>query len=224
MFSGFDLPPHPGIVLSDLRAQLQATLGDAYRLERELGGGGMSRVFVAEERATRARGRGQGALAGPRAGHQREPIRARNPDRRRATAGEHRSGAHGRRHGRPSRSIRCRSSRASRCAHTSPNGPLAVTEVVGVDEGRRRRRSATRISAASSIATSSRITCCSRAARQSLPTSESRRPSAPREQRRAPRRSRRSGRRSAHLRTWRPSRPPATRTSIIAPTSMRSAR
>ncbi len=34
---------------TDLRAQLQLTLGDAYRLERELGGGGMSRVFVAEE-------------------------------------------------------------------------------------------------------------------------------------------------------------------------------
>jgi tetratricopeptide (TPR) repeat protein len=35
--------------LTDLRAQLQSTLGDAYALERELGGGGMSRVFVAEE-------------------------------------------------------------------------------------------------------------------------------------------------------------------------------
>src|SRR3954462_12081444 len=33
----------------DLRGQLQTSLGDAYRLERELGGGGMSRVFVAEE-------------------------------------------------------------------------------------------------------------------------------------------------------------------------------
>ena len=33
----------------DLRAQLQKTLGDTYRLERELGGGGMSRVFEAEE-------------------------------------------------------------------------------------------------------------------------------------------------------------------------------
>jgi len=32
-----------------LLAQLQTTLGDSYRLERELGGGGMSRVFVAEE-------------------------------------------------------------------------------------------------------------------------------------------------------------------------------
>ena len=32
-----------------LRSQLQASLGAAYTLERELGGGGMSRVFVAEE-------------------------------------------------------------------------------------------------------------------------------------------------------------------------------
>jgi len=35
--------------MSGLLTQLQETLGDAYRLERELGGGGMSRVFVAEE-------------------------------------------------------------------------------------------------------------------------------------------------------------------------------
>jgi tetratricopeptide (TPR) repeat protein/tRNA A-37 threonylcarbamoyl transferase component Bud32 len=34
-----------------LRDQLQQALGEAYTLERELGGGGMSRVFVAEERA-----------------------------------------------------------------------------------------------------------------------------------------------------------------------------
>jgi len=34
---------------TDLREQLQRSLGDAYRLERELGGGGMSRVFVAVE-------------------------------------------------------------------------------------------------------------------------------------------------------------------------------
>ncbi len=32
-----------------MRSQLEKTLGDAYRLERELGGGGMSRVFLAEE-------------------------------------------------------------------------------------------------------------------------------------------------------------------------------
>ncbi len=35
----------------DLRDQLQRTLGTAYVLERELGGGGMSRVFVAQETA-----------------------------------------------------------------------------------------------------------------------------------------------------------------------------
>jgi hypothetical protein len=38
-------------VSSDLRQQLQRSLGDAYQLERELGGGGMSRVFLAIETA-----------------------------------------------------------------------------------------------------------------------------------------------------------------------------
>ena len=37
--------------MTDPRTQLQATLGSAYTLERELGGGGMSRVFLAEETA-----------------------------------------------------------------------------------------------------------------------------------------------------------------------------
>ena len=36
---------------TELREQLQQTLGAAYRLERELGGGGMSRVFLAVETA-----------------------------------------------------------------------------------------------------------------------------------------------------------------------------
>jgi tetratricopeptide (TPR) repeat protein/tRNA A-37 threonylcarbamoyl transferase component Bud32 len=38
-------------VTSDLRDRLQTTLGGAYSLEREIAGGGMSRVFVAEESA-----------------------------------------------------------------------------------------------------------------------------------------------------------------------------
>jgi serine/threonine-protein kinase len=38
-------------VATDLREQLQGTLGAAYVLERELGGGGMSRVFLAEDRS-----------------------------------------------------------------------------------------------------------------------------------------------------------------------------
>ncbi|WP_411281533.1 FlgO family outer membrane protein [Gemmatimonas sp.] len=37
--------------MTDLRTQLQTTLGPGYTLERELGGGGMSRVFVAHEHA-----------------------------------------------------------------------------------------------------------------------------------------------------------------------------
>jgi serine/threonine protein kinase len=36
-------------MMVDLRTRLQATLGTAYTLERELGGGGMSRVFVAHD-------------------------------------------------------------------------------------------------------------------------------------------------------------------------------
>ena len=34
---------------ADLLSRLQGVVGDAYRLEKELGGGGMSRVFLAEE-------------------------------------------------------------------------------------------------------------------------------------------------------------------------------
>src|SRR2546429_9713800 len=35
--------------MNDLRARLQTAVGSAYRIDKELGGGGMSRVFVAEE-------------------------------------------------------------------------------------------------------------------------------------------------------------------------------
>jgi len=42
-------------VSADIQSRLQATLGAAYKLERELGGGGMSHVFVAEETALRRR-------------------------------------------------------------------------------------------------------------------------------------------------------------------------
>src|SRR4051812_46951123 len=35
--------------MNDLPQRLQAALSDRYRLERELGGGGMSRVFAAQE-------------------------------------------------------------------------------------------------------------------------------------------------------------------------------
>ena len=38
---------------SQIRDQLQTTLGTAYTLDRELGGGGMSRVFVGEQTSLR---------------------------------------------------------------------------------------------------------------------------------------------------------------------------
>jgi eukaryotic-like serine/threonine-protein kinase len=40
---------HEPVSMTDLRNSLEATLGATYRIERELGGGGMSRVFLAEE-------------------------------------------------------------------------------------------------------------------------------------------------------------------------------
>lgn len=40
---------HIIVCVSDLKTRLQAALGSAYRIEQELGGGGMSRVFVAQE-------------------------------------------------------------------------------------------------------------------------------------------------------------------------------
>ena len=42
-------------VTRNLQEQLQQTLGNAYRIERELGGGGMSRVFVALETSLQRR-------------------------------------------------------------------------------------------------------------------------------------------------------------------------
>jgi serine/threonine protein kinase len=47
----FRAPANHDIVSSSLQEQLQLALGETYLLERELGGGGMSRVFVANERA-----------------------------------------------------------------------------------------------------------------------------------------------------------------------------
>ena len=44
-------PPDANFARRDLGAYLQAALGESYIIERELGGGGMSRVFLARERA-----------------------------------------------------------------------------------------------------------------------------------------------------------------------------
>jgi tetratricopeptide (TPR) repeat protein len=42
-------PSHPEIRITELETRLQAAVGDSYRIQKELGGGGMSRVFLAEE-------------------------------------------------------------------------------------------------------------------------------------------------------------------------------
>jgi hypothetical protein len=49
--SGFMEPPEVELGLPNLLDRLQAALGPAYGVERELGGGGMSRIFVATETA-----------------------------------------------------------------------------------------------------------------------------------------------------------------------------
>jgi hypothetical protein len=45
----------------DIREQVQLSLGNACTIERALGGGGMSRTYVAMEQALAARG-GEGSL------------------------------------------------------------------------------------------------------------------------------------------------------------------
>jgi len=64
--------------MTDLRAQLQSTLGAAYTIDRELDGGGMSRVLVAEEVALSPRCRG--------ACPSRAPGRSRKAPMKRALA------------------------------------------------------------------------------------------------------------------------------------------
>jgi eukaryotic-like serine/threonine-protein kinase len=44
-------PPVAAAAMAELREKLQATLGDSYSIEQELGGAGMSRVFAATEAA-----------------------------------------------------------------------------------------------------------------------------------------------------------------------------
>jgi hypothetical protein len=47
---------HEHHLAADLLQRLESALSDTYTIERELGGGGMSRVFVAEERTLGRRG------------------------------------------------------------------------------------------------------------------------------------------------------------------------
>ncbi len=81
----------------DLRSQLQASLGAAFNIERELGGGGMSRVFVANE--VRLSRKVVIKVLNPELvqGLNAATFRAGDPARGLAAAGQHRPGARGRR-------------------------------------------------------------------------------------------------------------------------------
>ena len=109
----------------------------------------MSRVFVADESALGARGRGQGPAARAGGRRQRRAVRARDPARRAAAAAAHRAGARGRRDRRAAvlhdavrrRRVaaranwrgraRCRSREASASCATSPRA-LAYAHEQGV--------------------------------------------------------------------------------------------
>ena len=90
---GTRTPACHSVTGADLLAELQSSLGAAYTFDRELGGGGMARVFLAHER-----GLGRPVVikhTEPRAGRgdQRRSLRARDQARGLAAAGEHRSAA-----------------------------------------------------------------------------------------------------------------------------------
>ena len=159
--------------MQELTARLQSALGDTYRIERELGGGGMSRVFVAEETALG-----------------RQVVVKVLPPELAAASTPSASGARSSSPRRCSIRTSCRCSpRARRTAcsyYTMPfvegeslrarlarEGELPVGEAIAHAARRRATRSPTRTRAASCTATSSPTTCCSPAARAWSPTSAS---------------------------------------------------
>ncbi|MGQ0639562.1 MAG: hypothetical protein ACT4P6_02150 [Gemmatimonadaceae bacterium] len=80
---------------TDLRSQLQKTLGSAYTIEQELGGGGMSRVFVAHETAFNRKAVVKVLDPELVGGLLRRTVRPRSATCRSAAASEHRSRTRG---------------------------------------------------------------------------------------------------------------------------------
>jgi serine/threonine-protein kinase len=107
------VPAVPELSRDPLRDQLQATLGTTYSLTRELGGGGMSRVYVAREEAL-----GRDVVVKVLAPELAQGLSAERFAREirlaRAAGAAHRAGARGGRHGRGLPCTRCRSCAASR--------------------------------------------------------------------------------------------------------------
>ena len=79
--------------MDSLLDRLQAALGDSYEVERELGGGGMSRVYLAEERALGRRVVVKVLPPELSAGVNRRPLSSRDPSCRAASTPAHRAGA-----------------------------------------------------------------------------------------------------------------------------------
>ena len=180
--------------------QLRATLSGAYTIERELGGGGMSRVFVADETALGRKVVVKVVAPELLEGLSRRALHARGPARGAAPAGEHRPAAERRHRGRAA--LLYDAVRGRAVAPRAPDDWQPRSR-----SARRRtscatwpRRSRTRTRRASCTATSSRRTCCCRAARRWSPISGS------------PRRSRRRARRTAAA--MRPTPSSGTLTSV----------
>ena len=207
----------------ELRDQLQEVVGRAYTIERELGGGGMSRVFVASERRLGPAGRRQGAA---------RPSSPRRCPPSGSSARSSSSASLQQAHIVPvsppasstaCRTTPCRSSRASRL-----RARLARRTALPVDDGGRhpaRRREGARLRARARRRAprhQARQHPALRRHRPSSPTSASRRRSPRRRSGPRAQRSRSSAPPSARRPTWRPSRRPATRTPTIARTSTRS--
>ncbi len=84
----------------DVLTRLTSSLADRYRIDRELGAGGMATVFLATRPAARPRRRHQGAAPRPRRRARRRAVSERDQDDRAAPASAHppaaRLGQHGR--------------------------------------------------------------------------------------------------------------------------------
>ena len=86
--------------LSSLATRLQTTLGPSFAIERELGGGGMSHVFLVADAALSRRIVVKILPPEPEREGRRRAVPARDPDRRELAASVHRPGADDRLHGR----------------------------------------------------------------------------------------------------------------------------
>ena len=100
--------------MADTPARLASSLSDRYRIERELGQGGMATVYLAARPQARSPGRDQGPAAGARRRDRRRALPRRDQDHRQPPASAHPRFRLGRLRARPTASstTSCPSSRA----------------------------------------------------------------------------------------------------------------